>query len=99
MSAHAGRLALAAQLVFLRAVAVRGNPGPAVWADAAGDALPAGAVARLGSVRWRNGAGIFAIAFAPDGKTLASAGGSPWAQQGVQSADSTVRLWDVATGK
>lgn len=67
--------------------------------DRYGDVLPAGAGARLGTVRFRNGAGIFLLEFSPDGKTLASAGGSPWAQQGVQSADCTIRLWDVVSGK
>lgn len=103
MSPHLGRLVPAALLASVIAVSARGNPpGPPAkkaGTEPAGDALPAGAVARLGTVRWRNGAGLFAVAFSPDGKTLAAAGGSPWAKQGVQSADPTIRLWDVATGR
>jgi WD40 repeat protein len=54
------------------------------------DKLPPGAVARLGDLRWRDpftyGSGIVSLAFAPDGKVLASA------------ADSGLGVWDVATG-
>ncbi len=50
------------------------------------DALPPGAVARLGEVRYRHVGRIFALAFSPDGKTLAAGG---W--------DGSLRLWDVAT--
>src|SRR5581483_6780781 len=53
-----------------------------------GDALPAGAVARLGTTRWRHGATIHFVAFGPEGKTLLTAG-----------QDGTVRVWDTATGK
>jgi WD40 repeat protein/beta-lactamase regulating signal transducer with metallopeptidase domain len=84
------------------AVAVAEEPAPAdttpttapevkpaaAGADAHGDLLPAGAVARLGTTRWRSGANINYVAFGPDDKTLITAG-----------QDGTVRLWDIATGK
>jgi WD40 repeat protein len=61
-------------------------PAPPVAADAYGDPLPAGVIARLGTLRLRHT--CIALAWAPDGQTLASAG---W--------DGTIRIWDAASGK
>jgi WD40 repeat protein len=59
-----------------------------VRVDLAGDPLPAGAVARLGTLRFRYPAAIEAIAFLPDGKTILSGNG-----------DGTLTRWDLFTGK
>ena len=57
--------------------------------DLYGDALPEGAIARMGSMRLRhNHHGLpFSTAFTPDGKILASGGYTE------------IRFWDVVTGK
>ncbi|HEV3260479.1 MAG TPA: sigma-70 family RNA polymerase sigma factor [Gemmataceae bacterium] len=57
--------------------------------DRYGDPLPKEAIARLGTVRLRDGGffGVYGAAFAPDGKTIASTG-----RQGIH-------LWEAATGK
>jgi WD40 repeat protein len=56
--------------------------------DALDEALPAGALARLGTLRWRHGAPVTFLALTPDGKTLVSA-----------ADDRLVHIWDFATGK
>jgi RNA polymerase sigma factor (sigma-70 family) len=56
--------------------------------DLYGDPLPPGAMARMGTVRFRHGSWISAAAFGPDGKTVATAG-----------EDKLIRFWDTATGK
>jgi WD40 repeat protein len=70
--------------------------------DPSGDPVPEGATARLGSLRFQHRSLIFTLAFSPDGKTLASAGGfhSVLGGFGVHDPEENViRLWDVATGK
>src|SRR5437660_12119825 len=56
--------------------------------DAYGDPLPAGAVARFGTIRWRHDAIIRSVQSSPDGKTLYT-----------DSEDRTVRAWDALTGR
>ena len=53
-----------------------------------GDALPSGAIGRLGTMRFRHPFWVGGLSYSADGKTLASA---CW--------DGTVRLWDAETGK
>src|SRR5690242_4237004 len=82
-------VALGLCLVCLSAPALNSEPprpGPA----ADDEPLPAGARLRLGSTRWRQGGCVFSVAWAPDGKTVATAGGF---------SDRAIHLWDAATGK
>jgi len=61
--------------------------GPSV--DLYGDALPAGAVGRLGTIRFRRASmGLTDLAFLPDGKTILTA------RQGHE-----LQFWDAASGR
>jgi WD40 repeat protein len=54
--------------------------------DRYGDPLPEGAIARLGTVRWRHDGGVGHVVFSPDDKILAAGGNETF-------------LFDVRTGK
>src|SRR5947209_20597148 len=76
--------------LLLAAVVAGGNENarkPAA-AEGSAEALPPGAVARLGTTRLRHGGDVLSVSLSPDDKVLASAGG-----------DGVVRLWDTKTGK
>ncbi|HZV07471.1 MAG TPA: sigma-70 family RNA polymerase sigma factor [Gemmataceae bacterium] len=64
------------------------NAKPQVHIDQAGDPLPAEAISRLGTIRFRHGGAISSIVFTPDGKSLVSCG--IW---------DGIRIWDTASGK
>src|SRR3954468_23967180 len=55
--------------------------------DLLGDPLPAGAIARMGSSRLRSETTVNCVAFAPDGRSLLTAG-----------FGNKLTWWDLATG-
>ena len=72
--------------LLLAAGVLRADPPPG--ADAFGDPLPPGAVARLGTARLRHSDEIQDIAFSPDGTRLA-----------VTTRDGRVSVWDAHSGR
>lgn len=66
----------------------KAEPAQEARKDCYGDDLPPGALARLGTVRFRQGNGIEALDLSPDGRTLITVGGN-----------NQLHMWDVATGK
>jgi RNA polymerase sigma factor (sigma-70 family) len=95
LAAVVGGLALGAGAFPHQAPAERPPPAPPSGAaerpgrtDLYGDPLPPGALARLGTVRFRHANWAMSVAWSPDGKALAAA-----------SWDHTIRLWDPATGR
>jgi WD40 repeat protein len=77
-----------AALTLLLGLAAAAPAAEPARRDALGDPLPVGAVARLGSARFRHPGGVANLAFSPDGKRFATAG-----------ADSTIRVWELPDGR
>jgi RNA polymerase sigma factor (sigma-70 family) len=69
-------------------VQIKSAPDPGPRIDASGDPLPLGALARLGSLRFRLGNKLIGLALSPDGKTAITVGGNNQTQ-----------FWDMPTGK
>jgi RNA polymerase sigma factor (sigma-70 family) len=83
-----------------------------VGMDLQGDPLPEGALARLGTVRWRRPVDLWSGVFAPDGKLVDTkplpAGATPALSSGAFSPDGKllatggfgeVCFWEIATGR
>src|SRR5207249_1914918 len=74
--------------------------------DVHGDALPDGALARMGTLRWRAPAEVSSVAFSPDGKMLVLSGARvrrlPPSNNEARARsvyDAVIQLRDVTTGK
>jgi WD40 repeat protein len=80
--------------LLLAASLVRPTAGT-VTSDLYGDPLPPGAIARLGTVRFRHDGEAGCLAFSPDGKLLAAhtLSGTAYLPSGW------IHVWDAATGK
>ncbi|MBY0526134.1 MAG: WD40 repeat domain-containing protein [Gemmataceae bacterium] len=79
--------ALAFLLVAAGFLAPESATGQDAKQDRFGDPVPAGALARLGTVRWRHGAAVTSVLYTPDGRTLIT-----------DSQDGTARVWDLRNG-
>ncbi len=75
-----------------QAVAAPADPAPKAekpaGTDLNGDPLPPGALARMGTTRFRHGSAVNFVGFAGDGKKVVTA-----------SQDGAIRLWELKTGK
>jgi WD40 repeat protein len=92
-------LLLAAYLAAFGTDPARGQPR----LDAAGDPLPEKALVRLGTTRFRQSDHAVTLAYSPDGRVLATAGGEyapGYRGQGwASSIYGLIHLWDPTTGK
>jgi WD40 repeat protein len=103
-----GTLAFAALALVVLSLNWRQTPSPgkrpatSERIDLYGDPLPEGALARLGTVRFRNPEWVSAVAYSPDGKTVAVFSYVLHADRGLRWSDQdggVICLWDTTTGK
>ncbi|MGH7223469.1 MAG: WD40 repeat domain-containing protein, partial [Gemmataceae bacterium] len=87
---HSARLLMASLLIigFLSAASADDPKDVSAPTDGDGNPLPRGAVARLGSTRWRLRHELRGVILSPDGRTLA-----------VSTSEATTELVDAKTGK
>src|ERR1043165_97542 len=64
------------------------QPAKAVKLDSLGDPVPEGAVARLGTTRFRHASPVMFVGYSGDGGVLVT-----------MTGDNSLRFWDVRTGK
>src|SRR5262249_51111528 len=72
------------------------EPQRADGVDRLGDPLPPGAVARLGTDRFRLGGQVYHLVCSPDGKSLFSCAGG---REILSDDDKAVLMWDARTGR
>ena len=75
-----------------RSASPKPQQGTQTRTDAYGDPLPATAIRRVGTLRFRKEGYVNCLLPTPDGKTLVSG-------SGMQSQFGDLTLWDTATGK
>jgi WD40 repeat protein len=94
--ANCALLLLAMALAADRQFAVAGDPQgkPKAALDRSGDPLPAGAVARLGTVRWRPGGSLMSETRAVNGMALLQGG-----KQAAVAGRDGVSTWNLETGR
>src|SRR5262249_10764132 len=75
------------------------QPDPSPRLDAAGDPLPAGALVRLGTVRFRHQQPVSKVAFSPDGRVFATIDVGVDERVDYIHAGGSLRFWDRASGR
>jgi WD40 repeat protein len=99
------RMILALAIPCLAGVALCTGQSPTkqttpILKDFHGDPLPAGALARLGSLRMRLDGSMVDVAFAPDNRGIVVAGTVlKKVENNTRYMDNVLRLWDLAGGK
>jgi WD40 repeat protein len=81
-------IVVAVLLFAVSATKAAGQEKPTPRTDFFGDPLPEGAIARLGTLRWRHGSNVTFLAYVNGGKEILTSSG-----------DGVARVWNVETGQ